>query len=154
MILEITKPRRLHLIDPWIYHSDATYQQALYGGASKGQAEMDAIYDHVCKRFKKELASGRIVIHRMPSEVAADHFPNNYFDWIYIDGNHLYEYVRKDLELYYPKVKPGGWITGDDYGVKGWWNNGVQRAVDEFAQNQKLKLEIIENQFIVYKPES
>jgi hypothetical protein len=26
-------------------------------------------------------------------------------------------------EFYYPKVKAGGFMIGDDYGVKGWWNN-------------------------------
>ena len=42
-----------------------------------------------------------------------------YFDWIYIDGNHTYEYVKQDLEGYRPKVKPGGYMAGDDYGTKG-----------------------------------
>ncbi|SHK42638.1 class I SAM-dependent methyltransferase [Rhodothermus profundi] len=154
MILEITKPKKLHLIDPWKYQSEATYRQALYGGISRGQAEMDAIYDYVCRRFSKALNDGTIVIHRMPSEAAVDCFPDSYFDWIYIDGNHLYEYVKKDLELYFPKIKAGGFITGDDYGVKGWWNNGVQQAVDEFVKYRRLKLEVLGSQFIIYKPEA
>jgi hypothetical protein len=44
----------------------------------------------------------------MTSEEAVDLFENAYFDWVYIDGNPLYEYVRNDLQNYDPKVKPGG----------------------------------------------
>jgi methyltransferase family protein len=40
--------------------------------------------------------------------------PTHYFDWIYVDGDHQYEAVKKGLESYLPKVKPGGFITGDD----------------------------------------
>ena len=47
------------------------------------------------------------------AEVLAS-FPDNYFDWVYIDGNHLYEFVKKDVELSFQKVKPGGVIAGDD----------------------------------------
>jgi hypothetical protein len=41
--------------------------------------------------------------------------------------------VLRDLESYYPKVKQGGYLAGDDYGVEGWWKDGVTRAVEEFA---------------------
>jgi hypothetical protein len=54
--------------------------------------------------------------------------------------------------MYYPKVKLRGYIAGDDYGVKGWWFKGVQRAVDEFVrQLSRLSLEVIGNQFIIHK---
>ena len=42
-------------------------------------------------------------------------FPNEFFDFIYIDGNHKYEEVLSDLENWVPKVKNGGWITGHDF---------------------------------------
>jgi hypothetical protein len=41
--------------------------------------------------------------------------------------------VKKDLEVFALKVKPGGLLAGDDYGVRGWWEHGVTRAVDEFV---------------------
>ena len=152
MILKIVKPRKLYLIDPWKYESDKTYKKALYGGKRKGQEEMDRIYYSVLNRFEQEINSGIVTICRVSSEKSAHDFSDNYFDWVYIDGNHLYEYVKKDLELYYPKVRPGGFITGDDYGVVGWWNNGVQRAVDEFVKVRNLRLDVIESQFIIHKP--
>ena len=37
-------------------------------------------------------------------------------DFVFIDGNHLYEEVIKDLHLWYYKLKKGCWIMGDDFG--------------------------------------
>lgn len=50
---------------------------------------------------------------------AAEDFPDEYFDWVYIDANHQYDFIREDLKIYYKKVKRGGFITGDDYYVWG-----------------------------------
>jgi Methyltransferase domain len=134
-ILRVAKPRRLHLIDPWKFEPNATYEKSLYGrGYAGGQAKMDAIYDSVRERFDHHIRNGTVVIHRTSSAEAANQFDDGYFDWIYIDGNHLHEFVLGDLETYYPKVKPGGCITGDDYGFEGWWKDGVTRAVDEFTE--------------------
>jgi cephalosporin hydroxylase len=70
-----------------------------------------------------------VIVHHSAAAEAAAEFADEYFDWIYIDGNHQYEFVLLDLESYYPKVKAGGSIVGDDYGVEGWWRGGVTRAV-------------------------
>lgn len=94
---------------------------------------MDAVFNSVRERFDHEIQVGTVVLHRAASAEAAGQFEDGYFDWVYIDGNHLYEFVLGDLENYYPKVKAGGYITGDDYGSGGWWKDGVTRAVEEFA---------------------
>lgn len=61
--------------------------------------------------------------------------------------------VMGDLESYYPKVKPGGLLAGDDYGVAGWWHDGVTRAVDEFAARRGCAKTIGRgDQFILRKP--
>ena len=117
------------------------------------QAEMGAKYDKVRHRFENEIQSDRVLLHRVTSEVAAGQFPDHYFDWLYLDGNHLYEFVRADLHNFWPKVKPGGYITGDDYGIAGWWGGGVTKAVDEFVRPCNLDLEIEFTQFIVRKPD-
>jgi hypothetical protein len=98
------------------------------------------------KIFASEINKLQVIIHRASSEEACINFENNYFDWIYIDGNHLYDYVKKDLEYYYPKVKVGGFITGDDYTEGGWWKGGVKKAVDEFVNKGLVKLIRIQNQ--------
>ena len=67
-------------------------------------------------------------------------FPNNTFDMIYIDGDHSYEGVKKDLRMSYLKIKPGGWIMGHDFGInsektKNHYDFGVEKAVTEFCGN-------------------
>ena len=152
-ILALARPQRLHLIDPWTFESGDTYERALYGRAhAKSQSELDAVLGSVKERFEQEIRVGTVVIHRERSAQAAAHFADEYFDWLYIDGNHLYEFVMRDLEQYWPKVKPRGFIAGDDYGVQGWWQDGVTRAVDEFAARGGCGKPTVSNhQFILRK---
>jgi hypothetical protein len=152
-LLEVVNPKELHLIDPWKHESSATYKNALYGGKAKnGQNEMDERYSNVCVKFDREIRGERVKIHRGYSTDVLAQFPDEYFDWVYIDGNHLYEYVKKDIELSFCKTKVGGLITGDDYTEGGWWEGGVKKAVDEYATAEQAQLiEIRNGQFIVRK---
>lgn len=149
-ILEITRPDSLHLIDPWKFESDEAYKDACYGGKkAKNQGEMDAVHDRVIERFATQIQSGTVTVHRSPSSDVAATFPDNYFDWVYIDGNHLYEFVKLDLELWYPKIKSGGYLTGDDYTEGRWWEGGVKRAVDEFSGQTDFEPVILGRRFIL-----
>lgn len=152
-ILRVVNPAVLHLIDPWEHEEGEAYRDAWYGGgASEGQATMDHRFRSVRTRFAEAIDAGRVVLHRGYSGDVAGQFDDGHFDWVYIDGNHLYEYVKLDLESYYPKVKPGGYLCGDDYGVAGWWDNGVQKAVEEFVgQRPRRSLEVDGNQFMIRK---
>lgn len=152
-ILATGRPRELHLIDPWKHETDPLYQEAWYGGKAD-QQQMNAIFESVQERFQREIKAGQVTLHRKSSEAAHVDFSDAYFDWIYVDGNHRYEFVAQDLRLFYPKVKPGGFICGDDYGNAGWWEGGVRRAVDEFVQQGFCeKVLVKESQFMLKKPE-
>eukprot|EP00040_Diaphanoeca_grandis_P038783 m.257332 g.257332 ORF g.257332 m.257332 type:complete len:269 (+) comp35183_c0_seq1:88-894(+) len=153
VLVDICKPSTLHLIDPWRHFGE--YKDAWFGGQCEdGQKSMDAIFESVRAKFPKEEASGKVVFHRGMSEEVDSEIPDGSLDWVYVDGNHMYEFVKKDLELYYPKVRKGGIIFGDDYmlGV-GWWGDGVVEAVDEFVENNKANLEVLNMscQFVLRK---
>lgn len=152
-ILDVVSPKELHLIDPWKHEESSTYKNALYGGLAKnGQAEMDERFLKVISRFDKEIREGLVKINRGYSVDVLSRFSDEYFDWIYIDGNHLYEYVKNDLELSFLKTRSKGYITGDDYVEGGWWNGGVKKAVDEFVKTQLAELiEIRDGQYILRK---
>jgi hypothetical protein len=64
---------------------------------------------------------------KMESVEAAKQFEDESIDFVHIDAAHDYDNALKDIKSWYPKVKPGGLVTGDDYG----WD-GVFRAVNEF----------------------
>ena len=120
-ILRVNHPRRLYLIDPWYP-----------GAADLPNLDADATYTSVRDRFAAAITAGTVVVHREPSSAAAARFADGSLDWIYVDGDHHYEAVRQDLELYLPKVKVGGYIVCDDYHFAGNFGDGVTRAVDEF----------------------
>lgn len=85
-------------------------------------------------------------IIRNDSTQQAQLFPANYFDFVYIDASHDYLSVLDDINAWFPKVKTGGILCGDDY-CAGW--EGVVRAVDDTF---KGKVEIIgESQWFVVK---
>ena len=63
------------------------------------------------------------------------------FDYIYIDGDHTYGGVVKDLEAAHKKVAKGGVIVCDDYGNP----CGVKQAVDEFVKKYGYALTHMEN---------
>ena len=72
------------------------------------------------------------------SEDALPGLPDG-LDFVYVDGNHAYDYVIKDLEYYYPLLKAGGILGGDNLEEK---FPGVVKAVLEFAGEHNLTLKI------------
>jgi len=152
-ILNIVEPKKLYLIDPWKFEDSEVYNKSLYGRESgKNQENMDARFEKVCNKFKNSVNNQVVVINRGYSSDILKIFDDDYFDWLYIDGNHQYEFVKNDLELSISKVKKGGYIAGDDYGEGMWWKGGVKKAVDEFAKQENVKiLKVKNNQFILEK---
>ena len=147
VILELALPRKLHLIDPWKFQRE--FPDRWYSGKqAKNQEDMDEILQAVISMFHGQ---ENVKIHKGYSEAVLREFEDNYFDWVYIDGNHSYEYVLKDLELSYLKVKPGGLISGDDYTWGAKDDFPVRRAVQAFVEDNNLvdKLELLGSQFII-----
>jgi hypothetical protein len=126
-ILSITKPALLHLVDFW---PDEMIQSA--GEYISGQ---DAC-KFVRNRFLSEIELKKVVLHRGLSAQVAQTFPDEYFDWIYIDAGHSYQEVKSDLHCWYPKVKAGGLVAGHDYIEKTWY--GIVPAVNEFLKQMPL----------------
>jgi len=121
--------RELHLIDP--YEPYMEYETGIIDSRSFHEDN----FSHVCARFAPD---ERVVIHRCTSELAVSRFPNESFDFIYIDGDHAYEKVKFDLEAWWPKLKIFGVLGGDDFGHCS--GHGVIRAVSEFSFERKVPL--------------
>jgi Methyltransferase domain len=93
-----------------------------------------------------------VIIHRMLSHDAAALFPDEHFDWAYIDASHFYDDVKRDLEAFFPKLRKGGYFAGDDYDRRGIWDHGVTRAVDEFRLDPLIETIRLKNhQFLIRK---
>ena len=146
LILQKTKPSKLFLIDPWQYQDD--FPERMYGGKiAKDQKDMDEIYYSVKNRFAK---LENIIFIRKKSLEALAEIPNSTLDWIYIDGNHSYDFVFEDLKTSFLKVKKNGFIIGDDF----FWgknnNYPVKKAVVNFTSKKGLSYSCIGNQFLIH----
>ena len=62
----------------------------------------------------------RVHLIRNLSVNAAQQFPDCHFDWIYLDALHGIGGVMSDMNAWWPKLRPGGLFSGDDYGD---WGN-------------------------------
>lgn len=110
-IMATTQPRTLHVFELDI-----------------SRINPDNISSHV--------ADGTCQLHVGDSSEQLRALPNQSFDWIYIDGDHGYEGVKRDIAAAAPKIKPGGLMVFNDYAV---WSVtsmrrcGVAKAANEFA---------------------
>jgi len=66
---------------------------------------------------------------------AANEFENESVDFIFIDADHKYESVVKDIQAWLPKLKVGGVMSGHDYTQP---TAGVKKAVEELLPDFKL----------------
>ena len=61
------------------------------------------------------------------STTASTFFADRSLDWVHLDARHDYDNVTADIGAWGPKVKVGGWLSGDDYDEIKWPD--VVRAV-------------------------
>jgi hypothetical protein len=157
IILQIVQPRMLHLIDPWTFQPDPLFASTLYGGQrGRNQDNMDGKYRRVVEKFS---ARRNVTIHRSRSLDCLNRFPDNCLDWIYLDGDHRYECVMEELRQFHCKIKPGGFVAGDDYARPdvNWTKDGVTRAVDEILRDgmyEKVVIRPESHQFVLRKSPS
>jgi predicted O-methyltransferase YrrM len=122
-------------IDPWSFEmskndiesKDNGYEDYFYNQLLKGQETFDIIYNNVCDIVSNNDMSKTITLIRKPSEDVFIEFENESIDIIHIDGNHNETNVSRDILLYLPLVKKGGYIVMDD---SDW--NGVKNSINRF----------------------
>jgi hypothetical protein len=56
-----------------------------------------------------------VIFHRLPSFEGAKDFEDGSLDYVYIDGDHSFDFVMLDLIAWSPKVRQGGIVAGHDY---------------------------------------
>jgi len=112
-ILNIVKPQTLHLIDPWKTMDTGNLNYDLSNQLPRDIFE--TYFNLVKEKFKQEISIGKVAIHREESHKVSKTFPERYFDWVLVDGNHSFKGVYQDLVDYYPLVKDDGFILSHDY---------------------------------------
>jgi len=108
--------KTLYLVDPY-----PTYEEdgKIINPENKRQGKLEP----KLKNFKDKI----VWIRKLSVEAAKD-IEDNSLDFVYIDANHDYEFVRDDIKVWTPKVKIGGMVAGHDIE-----RESVLKAVKEYG---------------------
>ncbi|MBI2593035.1 class I SAM-dependent methyltransferase [Candidatus Daviesbacteria bacterium] len=123
---------KMYAIDPWIGYKGA-------GRSEKAQDMQD--YNFECAKKTLSQYKDCTLIRKTSMEALRD-FKAESLDFVYIDGDHRFPAIAADIYGWYPKVKKGGIISGDDYFCTSPVANNVlchvKPIVDAFVQTYDL----------------
>lgn len=133
-ILEGIPGVKLYCIDPWTPYTE--------GDDVHDKDDVEKIYNEAKQRLEQRKEDGlpkyNCTIIRDTSMEALQDFPDNFLDFVFIDGNHSYSYVLEDITEWTKKVKPGGIIAGHDYKVDPVNDYGVIEAVEKYTKDNNI----------------
>lgn len=118
---------KVYAVDLW----DETYK---WENEPNLKNQVPYLYDIYTEVKKQNGVLDRITDLKGLSWDMSENFEDNTIDFVFIDGDHEYESVIKDIESWLPKIKKGGIISGHDY------DNpcGVKQAVTELIPEHEL----------------
>jgi len=87
----------------------------------------------------EKLAPYNCVVIKDYSMEAVKEFDDGMLDFVYIDANHAYKFVKEDVREWTKKVRIGGIVSGHDYYKTKAGNMGVINAVDEYVKENGYK---------------
>tara|TARA_B100000424_G_C22863466_1_gene460053 strand:+ start:198 stop:839 length:642 start_codon:yes stop_codon:yes gene_type:complete len=134
-ILENTNLDMLYLIDPSKYYNNDLFPNDVN--------RLCGNFENLVKNIKLYLEpyNSKYTWYRQESlTITNDQIADKSLDAVFLDADHSYEAVSKDLPFWWNKLKVGGWLLGDDYNS---CHPGTTQAVDEFAEKNNLKLEFL-----------
>lgn len=122
---------QLHCIDPWEDYEDyPEYKE-----------QQTSIHSTFMTNVEKSGDQEKIIVHRGYSNAEIPQFDDDFFDIIYIDGNHEPEYVLEDAVLSFRKLKRNGMMIFDDYGWGG--PDLTKRGIDGFLLGYHKKIRLL-----------
>ena len=92
------------------------------------------------KKFQKNVNIIKGNSNKVLKEINVDKF-----DYVFLDGGHKYETVKKDLENLTQIVNNNGTILCDDYDLS--YAPGVKKAIEDFVSEKNFNLKILNLRF-------
>lgn len=126
---------KLYCVDVW-----QSYEKGW-----RGENYQNKVY----KEAKEKLSKYNAELIKKTSVEASLDIPDNSLDFVFIDGNHIFDYVMTDIIIWARKVKKGGIVSGHDYMF--FKNSGVVEAVNKYAEIHKIEINIIQRNQLNFK---
>jgi len=95
-----------YMLDPWRHLDDWDKP------ANRSDEHFAGFLREALERTEPHAAK-RVVLRGRTTEVI-DEIPDGSLDFAYVDGDHTLRGITIDLIRVWPKLKPGGWLGGDD----------------------------------------
>lgn len=130
-LLEIVQPNELILAD--------TYNANDYPHKNRFTKNNHEFYI----KSKFEILGDKVKVMKGLSWDVLSVFPENYFDWMYIDASHDYKSVKKDLAECIRVLKPNGYLVMNDYIMYDHFAKeeyGVVQATNEFMLEHNFEM--------------
>jgi len=123
-ILRTLNIKKIYLVDPYTTYTDG---DGVFSDRSP--------YERMAKKRLRKFRDKTEFIKAKSGD--ANTRIKEKLDFVYIDGNHSYDYVKDDIKKYYPLVKKGGVLGGHNYHSSFF---DVVKVVNEFTNCTGYKL--------------
>ena len=133
---------KLYCIDPWEDYTEY----------SEYKNQQSSIYTAFINNIESSGVNDKIIVNRGYSNIEIPKLHDDFFDIIYIDGNHEPEYVLEDAVLSFRKLKKNGIMIFDDYGWGG--PDLTQKGIDGFLNGYHKRIKYLglkESQVFIQK---
>ena len=146
-LLKTLNINKLYLIDPYeMYETYINGEGKNYGTT---QLPLSETYIQALKLLEPFEEKVQWVKKMSDDAVKVIHEP---LDFVYVDGNHDYEFIKNDIENYFPLLKKGGVMGGHDfYNGFAKTHNGVINAVTQFSVSKNIQLFVEQPDWWLYK---
>ena len=122
-MLSLIPGLHLVLVDPYM-----VYEYRKLKKRNKWKWDLPTM-DKIRHKAIRRLGKSNVRWLMTTSELASKCVEDESLDFVYIDGNHSFDFITQDLQFWFPKIRKGGIISGHDYGIR-----PVRKAVDAFAK--------------------
>jgi len=121
---------KIYCVDPWFDYDDY----------SEYKGKQNIGFANFSSNIQNSGSYNKFIVNRGLSDIIVPTFEDEFFDMIYVDGNHETEYVYRDGLMAFQKVKKGGYIIFDDY--CDYWSQ-TMKGIDKFLDEHSEKIQVI-----------
>jgi hypothetical protein len=132
----ISNIKTLYLIDPYFPYNGCLLERVQNSNKEKA--------------FKLLSGFKNIEFVYHTSEWACSDIPIDILDFVYIDGDHSYLGITKDIEYWFPRLKVGGIIGGHDF-ESSEDNHAIARVVSKFVSDNNYRLTVENSDWWIIK---
>jgi len=147
-IIQQINPTEFYGVDPYTIRSDYIDKPDPVEFAN--QQNLNNLYIGVAGRYATWQCA---TLLRKTGTEAAQQFHDNSIDFVYIDGDHTYDFVSGDITAWWPKIRKGGILSGHDYTSGNPQKGhvyGVIEAVNEHVDRYDLTLDTTAEEYATW----